>query len=90
MNSLGNNHLKMAQEGILTLEVQDTGIGIEQDKIGHLFRPFATASEEHHRTFGGTGLGLWISKVILDIMGGTIQCTSEKGKGTNFTISLPV
>ena len=72
------------------MEVCDTGVGIDSDKIGMLFKPFSSASEDHHRTFGGTGLGLWISKVIVQVMGGSIQCTSELGKGSTFSLQIPV
>jgi len=41
-----------------------------------LFKPFSTATAIHHKTYGGTGLGLWISKVIAELMGGTIKVTS--------------
>jgi len=60
----------------LTVEVRDSGIGIEQEHIKNLFKPFSCATADHHKTFGGTGLGLWISKVIVELMGGTIRVTS--------------
>ena len=71
--------LKEPQKGTLIIEVQDSGIGIEHNKIDNLFKPFTSASEDHHRNYGGTGLGLWISKVIVELMDGKIQCRSEIG-----------
>ena len=71
-----DNTMRLSSEGVIIIEVADTGIGIEHDKIDNLFKPFSTACEEHHRNFGGTGLGLWISKVIIELMGGHINCNS--------------
>lgn len=78
--------MRFTNEGILTLEVSDTGIGMDDEQIKKLFQPFSTASLDHHRTYGGTGLGLWISKVIVELMGGRISCKSQLGKGSVFTI----
>ena len=64
-------------KGVLTIEVQDTGVGIDKCGIEKLFKPFSTASDDHHSTYGGTGLGLWISKVIVELMGGTIKAESK-------------
>lgn len=78
------------KEGTLCIEVIDTGIGISSDCINKLFKPFQSAGKDHHAKFGGTGLGLWISKVILDLMGATIECVSKEGEGTQFFIKIPV
>lgn len=84
------NSIRLSSEGSLILEVTDTGIGIEADKIDQLFKPFSTASDDHHRNYGGTGLGLWISKVIIELMGGHVNVTSEIGKGSTFTFTIPI
>lgn len=76
--------VQTTRDGILNIEVIDTGVGIEKLDIDNLFKPYSTANKEHHKTFGGTGLGLWISKVIVELMGGKIRCKSQIGKGTNF------
>jgi signal transduction histidine kinase len=55
-----------------------------------LFKAYSSASDEHHRVYGGTGLGLWISKVIVELMGGSINCSSEIGTGTTFSIEIPI
>lgn len=74
------------------IDVQDTGIGIPEDKLSHIFQQFTQADASTTRKYGGTGLGLSIASSIIDIMGGTIKVTSEVGKGTIFTLgfTLPI
>lgn len=74
----------------MVIEVIDTGVGIEVDKISKLFKPYSSGGTNHNKDFGGTGLGLWISKVILDLMEGHIHCSSELGAGTKFRVEIPV
>ncbi|HJV66903.1 MAG TPA: CheR family methyltransferase [Geomonas sp.] len=73
----------------VTLSVSDTGIGIPHDKKHLLFKVFSQVDESHSRCYGGTGLGLVISKGIVERMGGTISFTSEDGKGSTFTCTIP-
>jgi signal transduction histidine kinase/DNA-binding response OmpR family regulator len=73
----------------LRLAVKDTGIGIPQDRIQHLFQSFTQMDASHARRFGGTGLGLSISKQLCEIMGGQMQAQSAVGKGSEFSFSLP-
>lgn len=68
--------------------VQDTGIGIRKDQLGKLFKSFSQADSSTTRKYGGTGLGLVISQMLVRKMGGLIQVTSEPGKGSNFYFSL--
>jgi PAS domain S-box-containing protein len=70
--------------------VADTGIGIPDDKKDLLFREFSQVDESHTRSYGGTGLGLAISKEIVERMGGTISFTSEEGKGSTFSCTIPL
>ena len=70
--------------------VTDTGIGIPEDKRNLLFRNFSQVDESHTRSYGGAGLGLAISKEIVERMGGTISFTSEKGKGSTFSFTIPL
>ena len=70
--------------------VTDTGIGIPDDKQGLLFRVFSQVDESHTRSYGGAGLGLAISKEIVNHMGGTISFTSIDGKGSTFSCTIPL
>lgn len=69
----------------LTSSVTDTGIGIDEEKIPHLFQPFSQLDGSYARKFGGTGLGLAICRQILNLMNGGIRAESEKGKGSTFS-----
>ncbi|MCH3942279.1 MAG: ATP-binding protein [Atopobiaceae bacterium] len=83
-----------ASEGIarrvpLTFSVTDTGIGMSEDFLPHVFEPYEQADAEIGQKFGGTGLGLSIVKKMAEMMGGTVLATSELGHGSTFTVSLP-
>lgn len=70
----------------LCLSVEDTGIGIKESDLEHLFDDFVQADSADNRRYGGTGLGLSISKKLVDMMGGRIEIDSEEGKGSRFSI----
>ncbi|OJJ21144.1 hypothetical protein BKI52_11285 [marine bacterium AO1-C] len=73
----------------LEFMVQDTGIGIAEDRLKHIFEPYKQASEDTTRLYGGTGLGLTIVKQLVELQGGTIEVQSELNKGTSFNFILP-
>ncbi|MBR0295583.1 MAG: response regulator [Bacilli bacterium] len=80
------------KEGYVKLiyRVQDTGIGMSQEFVDRMYEPFSRATDSRVNSIQGTGLGLAITKRMVDIMGGTIDCQSELGKGTTFTVTLDI
>ncbi|GIV95623.1 MAG: hypothetical protein KatS3mg057_0280 [Herpetosiphonaceae bacterium] len=103
--NLLSNACKFTKEGTITLnvvreqhneiewinfEVSDTGIGIKPEQLGRLFQVFTQADASTTRQYGGTGLGLALSRKLCQMMGGDITVASEEGKGSTFTIRLPV
>ncbi|MFV0421800.1 response regulator [Oleidesulfovibrio sp.] len=104
--NLGSNAIKFTQQGEVFVEVQvqtrssrqvvllfiftDTGVGMSEEQLSTLFQPFTQADASISRKFGGTGLGLVISKRLAELMEGTIHATSELGKGSRFILELPL
>jgi signal transduction histidine kinase len=72
----------------LAIQVIDTGVGIPREKFGTIFDPFVQADTSVTRQFGGTGLGLTISRRIAQALGGDIAVSSQVGKGSTFTVTL--
>ena len=70
--------------------VSDTGIGMSEEFLKRLYLPFEQADSTISQKYGGTGLGMSITKNLVSLMDGTIQVRSEIGKGTSFTVELPL
>lgn len=78
-----------ATDGTLTIAVSDTGIGISEEMIEHVFMPFFQAEAGTTRKFEGTGLGLALSKRLAELIGGTLSIASSRGRGTTVSLCLP-
>jgi signal transduction histidine kinase len=73
----------------IVFEVADSGIGMSQEQMGRLFQDFSQADASTAKKYGGTGLGLALSRRLCRMMGGDIAATSEPGRGSTFTVRLP-
>ncbi|MBO4265816.1 MAG: response regulator [Lachnospiraceae bacterium] len=102
MNNLISNGIKYTKEGsvrvklgyaenhgMLEISVEDTGIGIKEEDMGNLFKSFSRLEESRNRHIEGTGLGLNITKQLVNMMQGTIDVKSQYGKGSVFTVRIP-
>jgi PAS domain S-box-containing protein len=100
INNLVSNSVKFTEKGEITLrafaegdemvlQVEDTGIGISQEDLDEIFEEFTQADTSSTRQHEGTGLGLTITRRLVQMHGGKIEVTSELGKGSTFTVRLP-
>lgn len=80
----------LADGNHLTISVTDTGIGIEQDKMDAIFESFRQEDDSVTRKYGGTGLGLTITRQLVQLLGGNLKVESVKGEGSTFVFSIPV
>ncbi|MEM9647368.1 MAG: ATP-binding protein [Bacteroidota bacterium] len=101
MHNLIGNAIKFTPKGyvtllaetkgkMLTVTVSDTGIGIPEDNLERIFNSFEQGDGSTQREYGGTGLGLSVTKQLVELHGGEIQAASELGKGSIFTFTLPL
>jgi signal transduction histidine kinase len=82
--------LLLSTPGFWSIEVQDTGEGIPEDDLSNIFEAFRQVDGSATRKHGGFGLGLTIVKQLAELMGGVIEVKSKIGKGSIFTVSLPI
>ena len=75
---------------LLTYIVEDTGIGMSPEFMENMYTPFLRQVDSRVNSIQGTGLGLAITKQMVELLGGTIECQSEQGKGTTFTVALDI
>lgn len=85
-----NISASIGEKGHIVIEIQDTGIGIPEDMIGQVFRSFEQVQGDHQKSIKGTGLGLSITKRLAKLMKGDVSLKSEIGKGSTFTVVLPL
>jgi PAS domain S-box-containing protein len=85
----GEVGVKIFANGMINIQISDTGIGIPDDKMKIIFNPFRQISEGNSRLFQGIGLGLTLAKKFTEVSGGKVLVESKVGKGTSFTILLP-
>ncbi|WP_026750836.1 PAS domain-containing hybrid sensor histidine kinase/response regulator [Sediminibacterium sp. C3] len=86
---VAREEVKNEEESVFEFVITDTGIGISEENLAHIFDEFVQASSETSRKYGGTGLGLSITKNLIEMQGGSIWATSELNKGTCFTVQIP-
>ncbi|MDH4286152.1 MAG: PAS domain S-box protein, partial [Gallionella sp.] len=105
LNNLANNAVKFTEAGEVTIQIKvesqypghvvlgfevcDTGIGMSPEQLGNIFQSFSQADSSTTRKYGGTGLGLVISKQLVELMGGTMWVESTPGKGSTFAFNIP-
>jgi signal transduction histidine kinase len=89
--TIGLTATRQAEDGVdwITLSVTDTGIGMTPEQMARLFQEFTQAETSTASQYGGTGLGLVITRKFCQMMGGDITVTSELGQGSTFTMRLP-
>ncbi len=98
--NLAGNAIKFTESGVVrmsafeeagrfTVRIEDTGIGMTEEELDRLFKPFQQVDGSITRRFGGTGLGLAISQRFMGLMNGRILATSRKGEGSTFVVDMP-
>jgi len=86
----GNRFERAKGKEYLRFEVEDTGVGMTRDVLTRIFEPFEQANRSTNRTFGGTGLGLALSKSLVELYGGILRASSNAGRGSVFSFAVGV
>lgn len=101
LSNLIGNAVKFTDKGTIDVDlsysssenlkfmIKDEGIGIPQDRVGNIFKPFEQSEKDTTRQFGGTGLGLSIVHKLVTLMGGRVHCDSKVGVGSTFVVEIP-
>jgi signal transduction histidine kinase len=87
---LNVRHESRANGKFLEIDVVDSGLGMSEEQLTKIFQPFSPADSSMRRRFGGTGLGLFISKSLTELLGGSLLASSSPGAGSTFHLSLPL
>jgi signal transduction histidine kinase/CheY-like chemotaxis protein len=87
--SLSAARIPRPEGDLIRFRISDTGIGMSPEQLAKLFKPFTQADASTTRKYGGTGLGLTITKRFCELMGGSVEVESRPGAGTTFTVLLP-
>ncbi|MFQ6112832.1 MAG: response regulator, partial [bacterium] len=82
--------MRLESNDKLRIDVTDTGIGIPKDRISDIFKEFQQIDSSDARAYGGTGLGLAITRKVIEILGGSVLVESQLGKGSTFTLLIPI
>lgn len=103
LQNIINNAIKFTEKGHMTVSAQtlpgekivefkvaDTGIGISREHLPIIFEKFLQADSSETRLYGGVGLGLYIARRFSELLGGAVEVESEPGKGSTFTMRIPV
>ena len=88
--SLVINKTTRNNQDYIEFKVIDDGIGVTAENIDTIFKPFRQENESTSKEYGGTGLGLTLSRRFCELMGGELQVKSQKGEGSTFTVLIPI
>lgn len=80
----------LVEAGNVVVHIKDSGVGMTQEQCGRLFRQYERLDRDSIKNIPGTGLGLYLTKILVDLHGGEVFCDSVQGEGSTFTVRLPI